>query len=277
MNSCVATVVVLLTLCISQNAIAAQKSTSKLPAFDLSTTSLPPGFVGIDAAVLLKTFVQHAHVPTLFETTSKIKAGIYEKGEFETTEAFEDRRTAAMHAALPPERTYALSSDEANFTYDADRGVMVMQTGVIVKGGRGYFRLRGLRRVYSEYSGVNAFGVNAKVIKLEVEQVHAGAKTSSEFHMGLFRPGLSNFGTYSLDLPADVSVAKRWKGKHIAALFVGKIDGASLENVLSKFETPTLSNPTEFKSVTWGIPVEVQRLVIYLRDTGEIIKSLDFE
>lgn len=273
-------------LCCTSTAWATSETQSKLPratkspqtrkgwspeTYDLSWASLPPSYLGTNAE---KT---HEKLDLSHHETKRL--------EFETSDEF-DRRKAVEDGAVPlpfkRDDFYAFKVEVGSYKYDADSQVYRFITSDMdsctMPRKSGGWLLCPVKTVYTKrgsYSASNSFGARTDVLKKSeiIFGLSLSAESIAKFPEMFSTISSTGRSTYIASFSLPIERAKALASKKLGVLLVGKLVGAESLSVMSLASEPTMSNPYDITVMTMGPKFDLKRIVIYVVETGEILKQ----
>lgn len=232
--------------------------------FTLGSDHLPAGYTGLDS----KKFF------TLF----KAKVHDLEKGEFETTEEFE-QRIADKENLLSPIKTsdlYAFRmSGHVSKKYAADtQEYMLGSIQSCLASGRSapnWVTCEIAEIIHDEsYVGSNAYGATTTVTRRRGNRLALAIKKDNSL-LNSVLVGSYGYYDYQDRLPVNLEKARKLKSEEFSVLFVGSISHTQIIEGQTVYGAPTIDDPTDVLITVEGIPFDLKAIIVYVSKTGEII------
>lgn len=235
--------------------------------------SLPKNYEGIDQLNLFKLY--------------KNRAIDIEKDEFETQEEFANRfdSITAINPVLSKDSLYAFSLKIAKFKYNAENQEYEIKDAnfspyecyeTSSSPNPGWITCPTILISEKRHTSIqsNAFGTEVEVS--EVSRVELGVAIPKLGCIGrdFLEKGYDSY-SISKKIPLEKDVAKKFKGKTISAIFVGHPTSLQIIKGRGEFSQPRLDFPYEFTTDEFAIPINPEWIIIYAKETGEIIEKFD--
>lgn len=232
--------------------------------FTLGSDHLPAGYTGLD--------------PKKFFTLFKAKVHDLEKGEFETTEEFE-QRIADKENLLSPIKTsdlYAFRmSGHVSKKYAADtQEYMLGSIQSCLTSGRStpnWVTCEIAEIIHDEsYVGSNAYGATTTVTRRRGNRLALAIKKDNSL-LNSVLVGSYGYYDYQDRLPVNLEKARKLKNEEFSVLFVGSISHPQIIEGQTVYGAPTIDDPTDVLITVEGIPFNLKAIIVYVSKTGEII------
>lgn len=241
--------------------------------YDTSATKLPPGYQGTNSK--------------RFHALFKAKVQTIKKGQFETTEEFEERTKDAnkMLAPISTNRLYAFRVGMIEPKYDADNQVYQFSSPysdyscdraksdgwtLVCKIGIAWM-------ADDKYRGSNAFGASRIVDRTRGAYFAVAIPNTPRMFGSVFQnPSLNGSSKFIDKLPISIDQARAIKNS-VGVLFVGSVTGANIVEGEAIFAEPKVDHPSDIFVTTDAIPFDLQRIVYYAIPTGKILAQRIFE
>jgi hypothetical protein len=232
--------------------------------FALGIDHLPAGYTGLD--------------PKKFFTLFKAKVHDLEKGEFETSEEFE-QRIADKENLLSPIKTsdlYAFRmSGSISKKYAADTQEYLLE-GIqsCVASGKStpnWVTCEIAEIIHDEsYIGSNSFGATTTVTRRRGTRLALAIQKDNSLLKSVL-VGSDGYYDYQDRLSVTLEKARKLKNEEFSVLFVGSISHTQIIEGKTAFGTPTIDDPIDVLITAEGIPFDLKAIIIYGSKTGEII------
>ncbi|HLP99281.1 MAG TPA: hypothetical protein VK149_12655 [Sideroxyarcus sp.] len=232
--------------------------------FSLGSDHLPAGYKGLD--------------PKKFFTLFKAKVHDLEKGEFETSEKFE-QRIAGKENLLSPIKTsdlYAFRmSGHMSKKYAADTQEYLLEgIQTCIEAGRltpNWLTCEIAELIHDEsYVGSNSFGATTTVTRTRGTRLALAIQEDNPLLKSVLVGSYGYYG-YQDRVPVNLDKARKLKNAEFSVLFVGHISHTKIIEGKPVIGTPTIDDPTDIFITVEGIPFDLKAIIIYDRKTGEII------
>lgn len=259
--------------------------------FDGAATKLPSKYSANNPTGFFKLFASRAEVPAVFGTSIYAPLNIVpKKREFETTAEFEARKGSAETRLLPlrMDKSYAFVLP-IEITYDADQQTYRLKGGLVcLKADRSRkwitCNLGNLYRHDSDYVGSNAYGASRTVRKIKIERMGLAVLPEHLFVDQFLTKEIdasgyksSVYSDFVYNLPMHINKARAYQGKAISVVVVGRILAPKIIEGKWYYSTPTIDDLVDMDNREWDIPFSPESIVIYVHQTGEILKKIDFD
>ena len=244
---------------------------SPLP-YPTDATQLAPNFRGLDPKAVWQFFVSK-------------KRG-FEKGEFETTEQFQQRLANSSQALSPlsAENEYAFFLKNVTPKYNADSQTYEASDYVFCKKTLGLgddkgwvtCKIDSVKRERDSYVGTNSYGASARIERTVGKDLAIATQEGSDFLLSnaFERNAYSQYAS-TFDLKSQFAVplhkAKSLAQYKLGLLLVGKFTTAKIIDGRSVLIDPTVSEPTDIFITQDAVPFAPTRLVLFVIETGEIV------
>lgn len=237
-------------------------------SFQLDADNLPINFTGLDFKEFMKMF------------DSKLK--LLDKGEFETTEEH-TKRIENIDGILHPiskndKYAFNIPIQMHSFKYDADKQQYIYNSkyGYSCKPSNTKFvtcYVGALIDNSSKYVGSNAYGMEVIVSKTSGTDFSLAIDPENSLYKSLFTTKSEHDKgmIMTVGLPASVDKAKDIKDKNIAAIFIGNVSEAEKINGARVYYSATIDWPSAMDIETVAIPFNLERVIFYIQETGEIL------
>jgi len=254
---------------------AAPPSTPWTPTpFNTDATQLPPNYKGLDVKrvwLLIKS-----------------KAQTFEKGEFETTEEFQQRLSSSARSLSPlsADEEYAFFISSLTPKYNADtQQYEISDYGFCQKTlelgeNKGWATcvIGELERKRDEYVGSNAYGAKAHIDRTIGKDFAIAVPTDTGFlFSNLFERDkysqYSSFFNLKTNFSLPLEKARSLQNQKIGVLLVGKFTMAKIIDGRAVLIDPTITKPSDIFITQDAVPFSPSRVVYYVIQTGEILSS----
>lgn len=235
-----------------------------------SGSILPKNYNGVSAEKLIEYIILKSPTP---------------KGEFETSEDYKNRIKNTPTPFHGKTFAFQLSSQsyERSYIYNPDIEVYYPSAaGMPLKCDRSFsprdryerpFCLIGSKlNSLGKYTAQNGFGISITVDKSQLYQYGIILNPNALFASGGF--GMSETMYYPVIQTIEVPIekAKSLSGKTIGLLMVGTIANSEVQTEYQHIE-PKIDKPTDLTAVKYGLSIDLERLVFYVIESGEILKQ----
>jgi|GEM_PF-6449732 len=239
-------------------------------AFDTSVQKLPASFQGNDPAV---TYVNIAHNT---EAT---------KGEFETTQQFNDRIAAAKTSPITGNLTlnsvYAFQVDPSFVTasYDADKDQLtvnlkfVQPIGGFDSGDVDAIQLSLLETGKRSYTATNGFGAEFQVAKATDNSINLFTTNRKDYHLKWDQHTPGFWYNFSFPMAVDIAQVAKPNMAVLAVCHLVQVKGHYVAAYQHQ-TTPTADSPFDLNMYDDYIAVKLNQIWIYNSDTGEVYQRI---
>lgn len=253
--------------------------------FDLKTKKLLPMYIGVD----IKKFYNK------YRVTSEVYNKIFKRNEFETIEEYK-KRTSSSDTSKDPfgkNTLYAFKINDININYDPDKQIYLIGDdkysktvarpnvdGYMFKTQNKYVSIiiGNYCKFNDTYIGNNIFGSNKKVFRSREINVRISIppenlvfkKVFKKDHL-VYRDSNDSWEYYFYDkIHVDILKAKEFK-KDLGVLFIGNVNNFDSIKYNDMFIRPTYDSPVDSSTHSYGIPIDIVKIIYYHIPSGEII------
>ena len=202
------------------------------------------------------------------------------RGEFETTNAFEERAQNLTAQFAAKYSSVAFTLEDAKFVYNADKSAFQQkQYGGYHCQEEDAYLICSLDKLSHEFRNVlggNAYGATTEVSKIRSVDFAIRLPKANVAASGIFAKDPQVRRSYELgfEIPYEVDQARKNAGKPIRALFVGSVPEPKSFDLTTLFSAPTFENPTQIWVTAKAVPFELKYVLFYFFDTGVVISRV---
>lgn len=247
-----------------------KKNWKPLP-FILDSTYLPTNYNGNDPAKFLKLI--GSKIPKLY------------KDDLETKDEYANRMLKKEALIYPINFTdnYAFPMEMINFQYNAENQVYEVDSGYLCNPQIDYSDKGIMGCTISDiswdentYTGSNAYGASIQVRRVQRNQFAIATIESSNFVNQMFVKSENGKFKYRDNFPLEIEKARKLKKFSIKAIVVGKVTDAKIYDYVASISSPTFDFPHEMIQRAQAVPIEPNKVIYYVGETGEILGEKSF-